>query len=75
MSKKTAISIMAAVVVVVYLLLLVGLPALTEVVSTYPVDEPEAFATPTIMYFVPGVIGALVIIAIWKSKKEVREDG
>jgi uncharacterized membrane protein YeaQ/YmgE (transglycosylase-associated protein family) len=70
--KKVAISITLAGVAMVYLFLLVALPALAGTLSI--ICDSEVINTPMAMYFVPGVIGAFIIIAIWKSKKETKDE-
>ena len=107
MSKKVAISITLGALAVIYLFLLVALPALLNVVSTYSenvtaIEETSDFdsanltfyrrfppgtvfprlqkvinevsPTPMAMHFVPGVIGAFIIVGILKSKKGVKKD-
>jgi len=73
-SKKVAILITVTVVVLVYLFLLVALPVLLNTMPTSTTYDSGAPATPTVMYFVPGVIGILAVVAICKLKKEAEHE-
>ena len=93
MRKKVSISFVVAVLALVYLLLLVGFPALEQAILNIDFEPywrmnedgtltlvetascDSGSVTPGAMYFVPGIIGVLAIVAIWKLKREVKKDG
>jgi len=97
MSKKWAISITAGIMALVYLFLLVGMPALEKLYPPCESRNPYNPAVPNItanwtaagpsvdtrpycriyeaplfLYFVPGLIGIGIVVAILKQKKEVK---
>ena len=82
MNKIGAVIIVVAVVAVAYLLLLVVMPVFTSIVSTanvsmanatanfttvYPGTSEFMVSTPWIMFFVPGVIGIVLIVMILRQ--------
>ena len=80
MSKIGHVMIVVGVVAVAYLLLLVVMPVLADFASTanttmaassnmsnYPGMQEATLSTPWIMFFVPGVIGMVVIVVILKQ--------
>lgn len=79
MNKKRAILIIMGVMAAVYLFLLVGIPALADMVgpcgscnSTETADSRERYKAPLIIYFTPGLISIAAIVVILKQKKEVK---
>jgi len=75
-NKKLAILLVIAGEALVYLFLFVGLPAFEAAVICPTCNARELFPTPLILYFMPGLIGVLLIILVWKQKqKEVKKDG
>ena len=75
MSKRTAVLITLAVIVLAYVILLWALPALTSnLASCRAVGVEAAFTMPAAMYFVPGVVGILLIVLIMKHGKVVSKD-
>lgn len=73
MSKKLAIFLVLSGEVLVYLFLLVGMPILESAVFCPTCTAKELFAPPLILYFVPGLIGLLLIVLILKQKEEVKD--
>ena len=82
MNKIGAVIIVVGVVAAAYLFLLVVMPVFTDIVSTANVTMTEATAnftdvypgtsefmvsTPWIMFFVPGVIGIILIVMILRK--------
>lgn len=75
MSKKVAILITVAAVALAYAFLLVALPALADYMTSCSTSAGGVFTAPMAMYFVPGVIGVIVIILIIRqTKKEAKKD-
>jgi len=84
MNKKLAIGLVLLGGVLVYLFLLVGLPAFGAQLDnpTSPLFCPddgscnarELFTPPLILYFMPGFVVVLVIVGIWKRKKEGKDE-
>jgi len=74
MNKKLAISLVLLMEALVYLFLLVGMPALEGALFCPTCNARELFAPPLILYFMPGLIGLLFIVVIWKQRKEVKSE-
>ena len=76
MSKRTAVLITSAVIVLAYVILLWVMPALTSNLESCRAEGvPPAFTMPAAMYFVPGVVGVLIIALIMRQGKAVKKDG
>ena len=81
MNKLGAVLIVIGIVGACYLLLLVAMPILTDFASTanttiaadvddlsaYPGATSGLLAAPWVLFFVPGVIGMIVIVIICRS--------
>lgn len=73
MSKKWAVLLVFLAEAFIYLFLLVGLPILESAVFCPTCNAREIFAPPLILYFIPGLIGLLLIVVIWKQKREAKD--
>jgi len=74
MSKKRAVLLVLLAEAVIYLVLLVGLPAFENaVLCSTAYGETVTFTAPLILYFMPGLIGLLLIMVILRHKREVRD--
>ena len=80
MNKLGAIIIVVGVVMFCYLVILVVMPVLTDAVSTanttiaasanltdYPGTQGFLLSTPWILFWVPGVIGMILVVIILKQ--------
>ena len=67
MSKKWAISLVLLGEAVIYLILLVGVPALESTINCPTCNVREFISTPLILYLLPGLIGLGIIVLIWKK--------
>ena len=74
MSKKWAILLVLLGEALVYLFLLVGVPALENIPFCPTCNTRELFDTPLILYFVPGLIGLLLIVVILKQEREGKDE-
>ena len=72
MSKRVAISLVLLIEVVVYLFLFVGVPMLEDFVACPGCDAMEMPSARPFLYFIPGLVGLVMILGIWKQKKEVK---
>ena len=73
MSRKWAILLVLLGEAVIYLILLVGLPALESTIDCPACNVREFVSTPLILYLLPGLIGLGIIVLIC-SKKGVSKD-
>ena len=74
MSKKWAISLVLVGEVLIYLFLLVGIPWFKDMYAISSTAS-EAFAVPMFVFhthLTPGLVGAFLILMIWKQKKEAK---
>ncbi len=80
MSKIGAVLIVVGVVIAAYLIILITHPVMVDIVATanttmvassnmsnYPGTSGMLVSTPWIMFFVPGVVGLIVIVAILRK--------
>ena len=74
MSKKMAISLVLLVEVLVYLFLFVGVPALENFTACPECNAMELPSARPFLYFIPGLVGLVMILGIWKQKKEVEDE-
>lgn len=74
MSKKWAVLIVLGIEVIVYLFLLVGVPAFEGTILCPTCNIREILAPPLVLYFIPGLIGIFMLALIWKQKKEVKSE-
>jgi len=78
--KLGGVVIIIGLVIVVYLLLLVVMPVMVDIIATsnatmtassnltnYPGATESMIATPWVLFFVPGVIGIIVIVIYLRS--------
>ena len=81
MSKVGAVIIVVVVLIACNIFLLVVWPVITDIVNTanttmaattnmsnYPGASETMVATPWLLYFVPNVIGMIIIVGILKSR-------
>ena len=75
MSKKQAIAILLLVEAAVYLFIFIGLPFL-ESLAGPTCTAREMFPSHPVLNSLPGVIGLLMLLGIWKYKfkKEVNDE-
>lgn len=74
MSKKWAILLVILAEVLIYSLLLIGLPMLTNMLYSYGVCiEGKEFGISWVPYLVPGLFGILFVALIMKQKKGGKE--
>ena len=72
MSKKMAVFLVLLAEALVYLFLFVGVPALENFVAPpdcVAMDYPSARP---FLSFIPGLVGLLLLVGIWKQKKDVK---
>lgn len=80
MNKIGAVIVTVVIVIFAYLLILVAMPILTEAVSTsnttmastsnmtmYPGTQEAVLSTPWVIFFLPAVIGTIVVISILRK--------
>ncbi len=81
MNKLGAIAIVVAFVIAAYLFLLLVMPVITDIVATsnatmsassnmsnYPGTSETLVSTPWILFFIPGVVGMVVIVTILRKR-------
>jgi uncharacterized membrane protein len=74
MSKKKSIILVVLAEALVYLLLLVGIPAIAKALICSTCNFRELMPTPLIVYLLPGLIGIFFIMVILKQKREVKDE-
>jgi len=73
MNRKWATLLVLLGEAVMYLILLVGLPAFERTLCP-TCNTRELISTPLFLYLLPGLIGLGIIVLIWKQKEEVKEE-
>ena len=73
MNKKRNIALILLGEGVLYLVLLVGLPLLTEAVTTCS-NASDEFVLPILVYFLPGLVGVWWIVLISFCQREVKSE-
>ena len=74
MSKKKSLLLVLGVEALIYLFLLVGVPAFAEAFICDTCNARELFPTPLVVYFTPGLIGLIFVLLIWKQKGEIQDE-
>ena len=74
MTKKWAVLLVIVGEALVYLFLLVGLPAIESAFICDTCNVREVFGKPLLLYLTPGLIGLLLLVLIWKQRKGGKDD-